>query len=189
MNFTVAEFPQIAAQVDGSDVRVPSAPRYSACRALRVEREIVRVEVRDPNTRRLLDEHGEVRKLDDLEAEAIRFALAHYRGQMSEMATSQTGIGRSTLYRQDEGIRFRRSSRRRQMIGEDCTPPDARRQHRPSGKPGGVSPGFPLCSVRRRLGLTAGFRRHPDRWTHPNESLTAAYLASPRTGAGRDALE
>ena len=28
----------------------------------------------------------------------IRFALAHYRGQMSEMAR-KLGIGRSTLYR------------------------------------------------------------------------------------------
>ena len=31
-------------------------------------------------------------------AELIRFALAHYRGQMSEMAR-KLGIGRSTLYR------------------------------------------------------------------------------------------
>ncbi len=94
---TVAEFPQIAAQVDGYDVRVPVAPAPQPV-AARVEREIVRVEVRDPNTRKMLDEHGEVRKLDDLEAEAIKFALAHYRGQMSEMAR-RLGIGRSTLYR------------------------------------------------------------------------------------------
>ena len=94
---TIAEFPQIAAQVDGFDVRVPLAPMQSAAQP-RVEREIVRVEVRDPNTRKMLDDHGEVRKLDDLEAEAIRFALAHYRGQMSEMAR-RLGIGRSTLYR------------------------------------------------------------------------------------------
>ena len=33
------------------------------------------------------------RLLDDLEAEAIRFALTHYRGQMSEMAR-RLGIGR-----------------------------------------------------------------------------------------------
>ena len=39
-----------------------------------------------------------MRKLEDLEAEAIKFALAHYRGQMSEMAR-RLGIGRSTLYR------------------------------------------------------------------------------------------
>lgn len=92
---TLAEFPQIAAQVDGFDVRVP---HLSVAAPPRVEREIVRVEVRDPNMRRLLDDHGEVRTLEDLESEAIKFALAHYRGQMSEMAR-RLGIGRSTLYR------------------------------------------------------------------------------------------
>ena len=91
----VAEFPQIAAQVEGFDVRVPAAP---AMVPASVEREIVRVEVRDPNVMRLLDECGDVRRMEDMEAELIRFALSHYRGQMSEMAR-KLGIGRSTLYR------------------------------------------------------------------------------------------
>jgi len=113
---TIAEFPQIAAQVDGFDVRVPVAPAPQPITA-RVEREIVRVEVRDPNTRKMLDEHGEVRKLDELEAEAIKFALTHYRGQMSEMAR-RLGIGRSTLYRKmkeyglDDGAEEK-------MVGQD----------------------------------------------------------------------
>ena len=94
---TVTEFPQIAAQVEGFDVRVPPAPMPVALRP-RVEHEIVRVEVRDPNMTRLLNENGDVRKMEDMEAELIRFALAHYRGQMSEMAR-KLGIGRSTLYR------------------------------------------------------------------------------------------
>ena len=47
---------------------------------------------------RLLNENGDVRQMEDMEAELIRFALAHYRGQMSEMAR-KLGIGRSTLYR------------------------------------------------------------------------------------------
>ncbi len=94
---TVSEFPQIAAQVEGFDVRVPPVAPQSAP-APRVEREIVRVEVRDPNMRRLINDHGEVRRLEELECEAIKFALAHYRGQMSEMAR-RLGIGRSTLYR------------------------------------------------------------------------------------------
>ncbi len=94
---TVTEFPQIAAQVEGFDVRVPPAPMQVAAQP-RVEREIVRVEMRDPNMMRLLNENGDVRKMDDMEAELIRFALAHYRGQMSEMAR-KLGIGRSTLYR------------------------------------------------------------------------------------------
>ena len=92
---TVIEFPQIAAQVDGFDVRIPPAmpavPRAP-------DREIVRVEVRDPNVVRLLDENGDVRRMDDMEAELIRFATTYYRGQMSEMAR-KLGIGRSTLYR------------------------------------------------------------------------------------------
>ena len=32
----------------------------------------------------LLDERGHVRALADIEAEAIRFAISHYRGQMSD---------------------------------------------------------------------------------------------------------
>lgn len=101
---TVAEFPQIAAQVEGFDVRVPPLPAPASMQA-RAEREIVRVEVRDPNMRRLLDDHGQVRKLDDLEAETIRFALDYYRGQMSEMAR-RLGIGRSTLYRKMKEFGF-----------------------------------------------------------------------------------
>jgi DNA-binding NtrC family response regulator len=46
----------------------------------------------------LLDAHGDVRPLDELEGEVIRFAIAHYRGQMSEIAR-RLQIGRSTLYR------------------------------------------------------------------------------------------
>jgi DNA-binding NtrC family response regulator len=94
---TVLEFPQIAAQVEGFDVRVPPAPAPYAATAA-PEREFVRVEMRDPNVLRLLDENGDVRRMEDMEAELIRFALAHYRGQMSEMAR-KLGIGRSTLYR------------------------------------------------------------------------------------------
>ena len=90
----VAEFPQIAAQVEGFDVRVPAAPAMVPAAA----REIVRVEVRDPNVMPLLDECGDVRRMEDMEADLIRFALSHYRGQMSEMAR-KLGIGRSTLYR------------------------------------------------------------------------------------------
>ena len=46
----------------------------------------------------LLDAAGDVRPLEELEAEAIRFAISHYRGQMSEVAR-KLQIGRSTLYR------------------------------------------------------------------------------------------
>lgn len=46
----------------------------------------------------LLNKHGHVRKLKDLETEIIRLAIAHYKGQMSEVAR-RLGMGRSTLYR------------------------------------------------------------------------------------------
>jgi DNA-binding NtrC family response regulator len=54
---------------------------------------------------RLLDERGEMRPIGALEEEVIRFAIGHYRGQMSEVAR-RLGIGRSTLYRKikDYGI-------------------------------------------------------------------------------------
>jgi DNA-binding NtrC family response regulator len=51
----------------------------------------------------LLDSHGDVRPLDDIESETIRFAIAHYRGQMSEVAR-RLQIGRSTLYRKLENL-------------------------------------------------------------------------------------
>ena len=49
----------------------------------------------------MLDGDGEMRPLDDMEAEIIRFAISHYRGQMSEVAR-RLKIGRSTLYRKLE---------------------------------------------------------------------------------------
>ena len=58
----------------------------------------MRVEIRDPNVLPLLGDNGEMRKLEEIEAQALRFALTHYRGQMSEIAR-RLGIGRSTLYR------------------------------------------------------------------------------------------
>ncbi|HXY58259.1 MAG TPA: sigma-54 dependent transcriptional regulator [Methylocystis sp.] len=94
---TVAEFPQIATHVAGFDVRLPPLPAPVAVSAPR-EREIVRVEVRDPNALSLLGPNGEMRRIEDIEAETIRFALAHYRGQISQIAR-RLGIGRSTLYR------------------------------------------------------------------------------------------
>ena len=60
----------------------------------------------------LLDAAGEVRPLEEIETEVIRFAISHYRGQMSEVAR-RLQIGRSTLYRKLENL------------GLDDTPPEA----------------------------------------------------------------
>ena len=46
----------------------------------------------------LVDGQGEARSLEEIETEVIRFAIAHYHGQMSEVAR-RLRIGRSTLYR------------------------------------------------------------------------------------------
>ena len=51
----------------------------------------------------LLDAEGEVRPLDEIESELIRYAVTHYRGQMSEVAR-RLRIGRSTLYRKLEAL-------------------------------------------------------------------------------------
>ncbi|MGL5139256.1 MAG: helix-turn-helix domain-containing protein, partial [Beijerinckiaceae bacterium] len=96
---TVAEFPQIAAQVDGFDVRIPRAPAQIApVSGQQVIREVVQVAVNDPSAIKLIDDSGDMRKLDEIERETIKFAIAHYRGQMSKVAR-KLSIGRSTLYR------------------------------------------------------------------------------------------
>ncbi|UIJ74171.1 sigma-54 dependent transcriptional regulator [Aurantimonas sp. HBX-1] len=46
----------------------------------------------------LRDEAGQIRRIEDIEADVIRVALCQYGGQMSEIAR-RLGIGRSTLYR------------------------------------------------------------------------------------------
>src|SRR3981081_870315 len=45
----------------------------------------------------MLTRSGEMRPLEEMEIEIIRFAISHYRGQMSEVAR-RLKIGRSTLY-------------------------------------------------------------------------------------------
>jgi DNA-binding NtrC family response regulator len=51
----------------------------------------------------LVDEAGHARPLEEVEADAIRFAISHYRNQMSEVAR-RLRIGRSTLYRKLDGF-------------------------------------------------------------------------------------
>lgn len=94
---TVDEFPQIAREVEGFEARIPPIVAQPARQEFS-DREVIRVEVRDPSALALLNGSGDVRKLDEVESEAIRFAIEHYRGQMSKIAR-KLGIGRSTLYR------------------------------------------------------------------------------------------
>ncbi len=101
---TTAEFPQNAAQVEGYDVRIPPAPPPIAANpASSAVLRPTSLENHDPLSLRLINDSGDVRTLEEIETEAIRFALAHYRGQMSQMAR-KLGIGRSTLYRKMKDI-------------------------------------------------------------------------------------
>lgn len=67
------------------------------------------VEARDPRQDgvgvMLYTDDGNLRSLEDIEADVIRLAIGHYRGRMTEVAR-RLGIGRSTLYRKlgDLGI-------------------------------------------------------------------------------------
>ena len=96
---TVNEFPQIAAQVDGHD----HAPMIETSPAMSPEPEPEPMLLRSAPSLRLTDLQGEVRPLEEIESETIRFAIAHYRGQMSEVAR-RLKIGRSTLYRKLEAL-------------------------------------------------------------------------------------
>ncbi len=93
---TEAEFPQIAAHVEGVDfaavaVRALEMPFADpvAGPAPAEER---------PGLLDALDGRGALKPLSALEEEAIRFAIDHCAGQISEVAR-RLGIGRSTLYR------------------------------------------------------------------------------------------
>ncbi|MGL4405267.1 MAG: helix-turn-helix domain-containing protein, partial [Notoacmeibacter sp.] len=46
----------------------------------------------------IINSRGHIRSIDVIEADVLRIAIAHYNGQLSEVAR-RLGIGRSTLYR------------------------------------------------------------------------------------------
>ena len=104
----VAEFPQIVAQISGHGHATSVAPDLPAhdsdVAQSSSENDMAAIEkisiapIAPYASLALLDSNGEVRALEDVEAEVIRFAIAHYRGQMSEVAR-RLRIGRSTLYR------------------------------------------------------------------------------------------
>jgi DNA-binding NtrC family response regulator len=102
---SVADFPQIAAQVDGYEVVVPLAPSSVPAPAMQPVIAAQPAMIVPGASIALLDEAGHVRPMEMLETEALKFAIDHYRGQMSQVAR-RLGIGRSTLYRKlkDLGI-------------------------------------------------------------------------------------
>ncbi len=110
----VAEFPQIMAQLDAPSTipqlepeaagetgfaelpQADAAPDADARPAAPAASDRAAIDALP-----LLDAAGAMRPLDELEADIIRYAVAHYRGQMSEVAR-RLQIGRSTLYRKLE---------------------------------------------------------------------------------------
>src|SRR5580704_11799378 len=112
----VTEFPQIATQLarnpaaDDEALKTAPPPLFSAA--------MIVAEDHPPGmggsiapyglpsaTLQLTDPTGEIRPLEEVESEVIRFAVTHYRGQMSEVAR-RLRIGRSTLYRKLDGLGF-----------------------------------------------------------------------------------
>jgi DNA-binding NtrC family response regulator len=107
---TVAEFPQIAAQVDGYEINVPAAaelpaPDLGECSGPVIMGTDIPALESTGNASEgsslgipAMTDGGHVRRLEEIEGDMIRLALQRYRGHMSEVAR-KLGIGRSTLYR------------------------------------------------------------------------------------------
>ncbi len=107
----IAEFPQIAAQLAAEIPAAQTAPQLEPAAGVAPMTDVPPFIAIGPGTAPdasppeaspaslpLLDAQGEARPLEEIEAETIRFAITHYRGQMSEVAR-RLKIGRSTLYR------------------------------------------------------------------------------------------
>jgi DNA-binding NtrC family response regulator len=108
---TVAEFPQIAAHVEGFEAGVPPAPAPVDRRPVMTGPVVLGAENTVPHTMEMggagtkgalgiaaVTDTGDIRSLESMEADMIRLALGRYRGHMTEVA-KRLGIGRSTLYR------------------------------------------------------------------------------------------
>jgi DNA-binding NtrC family response regulator len=103
---SLADFPQAAAQSPAmSEAHSPhSEPLivdpgfHSTAPAMVSGNEIPIAPLPSAGTLAMLTTSGEMRPLEEMETEIIRFAISHYRGQMSEVAR-RLKIGRSTLYR------------------------------------------------------------------------------------------
>jgi DNA-binding NtrC family response regulator len=107
----VNEFPQIAAQLVTDAAPAPREQWIEKSPAMAAALpETAGIAIRGPHALAssgpslpLTDSHGEVRPLEEIERDVIRFAITHYDEQMSEVAR-RLKIGRSTLYRKLEGL-------------------------------------------------------------------------------------
>jgi DNA-binding NtrC family response regulator len=99
----LSDFPQSAGVASppisgGHNEPLIMEPAHSATPAIISGNEIPIAPLPATGMLSMLTNAGEVRPLEELESEIIRFAISHYRGQMSEVAR-RLKIGRSTLYR------------------------------------------------------------------------------------------
>jgi len=98
----IDEFPQVSAQVDADAVAaqplIEVAPTIAAAWPDAHEQPAAEF-----TPLKLLDAQGEMRPLEEIERDVIRYAIAHYRQRMSEVAR-RLKIGRSTLYRKLESL-------------------------------------------------------------------------------------
>jgi DNA-binding NtrC family response regulator len=95
----LADFPQTAAHAFAANQHAePLVVAPTTAPAMVSGNEIPIAPLHAAGSLAMLTSAGEVRPLEELENEIIRFAISHYRGQMSEVAR-RLKIGRSTLYR------------------------------------------------------------------------------------------
>src|SRR5690606_28385388 len=87
---------------DGNALTVDDFPQLSPMHG---EMETATLSAQDGVGVQLYTADGNLRPLEEIEADVIRLAIGHYRGRMTEVAR-RLGIGRSTLYRKlsDLGI-------------------------------------------------------------------------------------
>jgi DNA-binding NtrC family response regulator len=100
-----ADFPQAAAHAPAiaethhhGEPLIVDPAFHSTAPAMISGNEIPIAPLPSTGTLAMLTRAGEMRPLEEMENEIIRFAISHYRGQMSEVAR-RLKIGRSTLYR------------------------------------------------------------------------------------------
>ncbi len=101
----VADFPQVSTQpmalpdtYHQVEPLIVDPAFHSTVPAMVSGNEIPIAPLPTAGTLAMLTRSGEMRPLEEMEIEIIRFAISHYRGQMSEVAR-RLKIGRSTLYR------------------------------------------------------------------------------------------
>ncbi len=92
----ICDFPQIASAM-GVETRPRRAATVADAQAMQASNFAPALPV-SPYTFSVVEVSGHMRKMEDMESEIIRMAIARYDGHMSEVAR-RLGIGRSTLYR------------------------------------------------------------------------------------------